>query len=217
MSKITYRFKIFNKSIWKGVDRLVELLAVYGIKLICACVVVILHELSKVVAMNVLVHPIYKHNQRSKFNIRSYIDPIGILSFMMLNVGWQKPVTINPNHLRDRKKGLIAIAFSGILISLLLTAVLIPIYLYVRADSGYFATAILILIRYNFSIAIINLLPIPPLDITKLIYALSPNGYIKLIQYEKVIHAFFILFLAMGFIGGFVESMFTPIYYILLG
>jgi Zn-dependent protease len=131
---------------------------------------------------------------------------------MFLGAGWQKPFNFNTGRLRDKKKGLIAITLIGILSNLLLMAILIPIFVSTFNQNYYITKFLFIMILFNLAIVIVNLLPVPPLDMVKIIQALNPSGYFKFVQYEKVIQALFILFLASGFISNLVNIIINSIF-----
>lgn len=182
---------------------------------ICAIIVMIVHELPKAVVAYTLTHPIYKKKGEIDFNPLRFIDPIGVIMFMFIAVGWQKPADYNPSRLRDKEKGLLYISLMGMFSNLLLMTLLIPSFM--MASNAYWARFLYILIYHNFAITIINLLPIPPFDMAKIIYSYSPNTYFKLIQNQSIIHAVFILLIVIPVIPEFIKSIFTPVVSLIVG
>ncbi|MCT4597635.1 MAG: site-2 protease family protein [Vallitalea sp.] len=178
------------------------------IKFICAIIVVCVHEYPKIFAYKLLVHPLYKKQTNISYNPMNYIDPFGIITFMFMNVGWQKPFVFNNARLKDKSKGLIAISLSGILANLLLMTILIPIFYSTGGINPHLSTFLIMLIYYNFGIVIVNLLPVPPLDMVRIVQSIKPHSYFKLIQYEKIIQSIFILALAMGILSNLVNILF---------
>lgn len=181
------------------------------IKVLCAFIVVCVHEYPKIFTYNILVHPLYRKQNNISYNPMKYIDPFGIISFVFLGTGWQKPFVFNNGRLRDKNKGLMAISLSGILANLLLMTILIPVFYAVAGINPNLTNFLRILVYYNFAIVIVNLLPVPPFDMTRIIQSLNPNSYFKLVQYEKVIQAIFILALATGIVGNLVGIIFQGI------
>lgn len=190
----------------------IKLLIEIVISFVCAVIVVCVHEYPKIICYKYLVHPLYKNETKVSFNPLKYMDPFGIISFMFLGAGWQKPFSFNTGRLRDKKKGLISITLIGLLSNLLLMAVLIPIFVSTFNQNYYVTKFLFLLILFNLAIVVVNLLPVPPFDMVKIIQALNPRAYFKFVQYEKVIQALFILFLASGFISRFVNIIIDSIF-----
>lgn len=168
------------------------------INFVCAVIVVCVHEYPRIISYKYLVHPLYKKETKVSFNPLKYMDPFGMISFVFLAVGWQKPFYFNTGRLRDKKKGLISITLIGLLCNLLLMAIMIPVYFAVRGQNGYLDHFISAIMLFSLTMVIVNLLPVPPFDMVKIIQALNPQLYFKFIQYEKIIQALFILIVASG-------------------
>ncbi|GKX30155.1 peptidase M50 [Vallitalea longa] len=189
----------------------IEFLIDIVISFVCAVIVVCVHEYPRIICYKYLVHPLYKKETKVSFNPIKYMDPFGIISFVFLGVGWQKPFSFNTGRLRDKKKGLISITLIGLLCNLLMMTIMIPIYFAVRGQNGYLDGFISSLMVYNLAIVIVNVLPVPPFDMVKIIQALNPQTYFKFVQYEKVIQALFILVLAAGVLSSITETVINSI------
>lgn len=188
---------------------MLNLLKSYGIDLIAAIVVVCIHEYPKIFVYKYLEHPIYKKQTKVSLNPKKYMDPFGMICFVFLRVGWQKPFEFNYGRLKDKNKGLLAISLTGILSNLLFLTVLMPVYTNVHDINPELSMFIFTLMEFNMVMVIVNLLPVPPLDMAKIIQAVNPQTYFRFIQYEKMIQAFFILALAIGFVRRFVVLTFN--------
>lgn len=114
--------------------------------------------------------------------------------------GWAKPVPYNPNNLRNKKWGTIAVASAGVLANFLL-AVIFGII--IRLTSGislspgfYFITSAIVIV--NLALGIFNLVPIPPLDGSKILFSFFPESafsfIIKYEQYSLILLLVFIVF-----------------------
>lgn len=125
-------------------------------------------------------------------------------------IGWAKPVPYNPNNIRDPKKGTIIISVVGILTNLAIAitfGLLIRLYVFLGLPlytiDGLDLSPILkistIIVMVNIVLAIFNLIPIPPLDGSKLLFSLIPYKYrfIQnfLEQWGMFVLLFFIIFL----------------------
>lgn len=154
---------------------------------------------------------------RITFNPLKHIDPIGFLAFLFFRFGWAKPVMITPTNFYNFKKGMIFTAIAGpgsnfalALISGLLVRILspiseqiLPLFLMLRLS-----------LFYNLILCVFNLIPIPPLDGSKLFFLL-PWRYAHKIYILERYGSFFILGLILidnigipvlwGWIGPFVK------------
>ena len=117
-------------------------------------------------------------------------------------IGWAKPVPYNPNNLTNRKWGTIAVASAGILANLSL-AVFFGLILRFSLSSMVsvdFVSIISSIILINLGLAIFNLIPIPPLDGSKILFSVLPNSFYGIIsffeQYSLVLILVFIIFFA---------------------
>lgn len=114
--------------------------------------------------------------------------------------GWAKPVPYNPNNLSNRKWGTIAVASAGILANLFI-AILFGIIIRVSSSFGlptnfYFITSVIVMV--NLALAIFNLVPIPPLDGSKILFSFLPESAFNFIlmyeQYSLILLLVFVVF-----------------------
>jgi len=117
-------------------------------------------------------------------------------------VGWAKPVPYNPDNLRDKKWGTIAVASAGVLANFSL-AIIFGIIL--RISLGYavpagFIFIISSIVVVNLGLGIFNLVPIPPLDGSKILFNLLPYSFNKVVtfleNYSLVLIIVFVMFLS---------------------
>lgn len=116
---------------------------------------------------------------RLTLNPLSHIDWMGFFALLFMGFGWAKPVPYNPNNLRDAKWDQVRVALMGPISNVALAAIaalLIRVLLGSGADAFNLAVVFLfLLVRINLGLAIFNLLPIPPLDGSKLLIALMTH------------------------------------------
>lgn len=163
---------------------------------------------------------------RLTLNPAAHIDPLGTIAFPLLSIvtgspiffGWAKPVPIDTTRFSHYRKGLFWVSFAGPLSNILLgffTAfALVGFQLLVPQTFGFhegvkaMLTSLLLL---NFSLAIFNLIPIPPLDGSNIVLSfLSPSAsrqYIALQQYSFI-------FLLMLMFSGALKIIAVPIYFL---
>ncbi len=133
-----------------------------------------------------------KKQGRLSFNPIKHIDIFGSLFLPILLFfsksgiifGWAKPVPVNYNKLKNKKRDFILVSSAGILANFTLafiSSVLLKISLMIPFNviSGILATFFLNMIFFNILLGLFNLLPIPPLDGSKILLGWSDNKYIK--------------------------------------
>ncbi len=117
---------------------------------------------------------------RLSLNPLDHLDPLGFLMLMFLGFGWAKPVPINPYNLRNSRVGSALVAAAGPLSNLL---AIIIFSLLIRLLASFFAADNLLiyflfyLVLINFILFVFNLIPLPPLDGSKILFSLIPNRY----------------------------------------
>lgn len=171
---------------------------------------VMIHEISHGFMAYRLGDRTAKESGRLTLNPLKHIDPFGsvLLPLFLFIVkspvlfGWAKPVPFNPFNLKNPKKDSGLIALAGPASNFLIAAVFSVILKLAGLTNFYFAPAFIIflniIILVNVVLAIFNLVPIPPLDGSKVLFAVLPKGAEKfqiiLEQYGFFILLFFIFF-----------------------
>jgi Zn-dependent protease len=111
---------------------------------------------------------------RLSLNPVKHIDPIGAVMLFVFGFGWAKPVPVNFNNLRDPRKGLILVSAAGIVANICLAFIaLFLLHLVNPAPYGIISTFLVYLAQINIMLAAFNLIPIPPLDGSKILMGFS--------------------------------------------
>lgn len=173
---------------------------------------VVIHEVSHGVVANALGDPTAKNAGRLTLNPIPHIDPVGsvFLPFMLailskvagggIIFGWAKPVPVNTENLRNQRYGpsLVSIAGPGANLALALVFGLILRFLPIYQFSESLAFIFSAICFMNILLAIFNLLPLPPLDGSHVLFSFLPQRLdsvrIFLLQYGFLILLLFILF-----------------------
>jgi len=114
---------------------------------------------------------------RLSLNPLKHLDPFGTLMLFLVGFGWAKPVPININNIPDRRKGLIFVSSAGIAANILLaTLALLFFRLFASSASETVAILVYYLVQINITLAALNLIPIPPLDGSKILMGIAPRS-----------------------------------------
>ncbi len=149
-----------------------------------------------------------------RLNIRplSHLDPIGAICLFLFGFGWAKPVPINPRNFKKGrfKSGMVLTSLAGPVSNLIVCfgcclaySVIIKVFGHVQLGRLAYVsitvvlTMLQVLISLNISLAVFNLIPIPPLDGSKILNAVLPARiYFKIMQYEQ--YGFIILIILIN-------------------
>jgi Zn-dependent protease len=129
---------------------------------------IILHELAHGWVADKMGDSTARWLGRLSLNPMKHLDPIGTLMLFFFGFGWAKPVPVNFNNLRDPRKGLILVSAAGIVANILLAFLALLLLRLVNPGLG-FATSLDYMARINIMLAAFNLIPIPPLDGSKIL------------------------------------------------
>lgn len=171
-----------------------------------------LHECAHAFAAYKLGDPTAKNMGRLSLNPFRHIDWIGAALIMAVGFGWASPVPVNSRNFKNPKGGMALTALAGP-VSNILAAFVSIFLLYLTtfiqhslAAASSVATLFTVLrqvffflARINISLAVFNLIPIPPLDGSRLLTALLPDRiYYKLMAYERYISFLLIAVVVFG-------------------
>jgi len=144
--------------------------------------------------------PTAKWSGRLTLNPLKHLDPIGTLMLFLAGFGWAKPVPVNFNNISDRRKGLIFVSSAGIVANVLFAFFsLLFIRLFSTSASAIAAILVYYVVQINITLAALNLIPIPPLDGSKILMGfVSKRTQYLLLSLEP--YGFFIIigFLFLG-------------------
>jgi len=172
--------------------------------LVALFVSITVHEFLHAWTANYLGDPTAKAMGRVSLNPIAHIDPIGTIVLPLIMAlttgfvfGWAKPVQINPNNFKNYRVGQALTAIAGPLANLIMIFIFTGIYK-LLPESGLFSLFLIILIELNVVLMVFNLIPVPPLDGSKLLYMILPFETIRKLE----IYGPFILLPLLIFFGG---------------
>ncbi len=167
-----------------------------------------IHEFAHVLAAKLQGDDTGEQLGRLTLNPLAHLDPIGTLLIFFIGFGWGKPAPYNPNHFSDRKWGPVWVGLAGPLSNILSGVVFAYIarFLVLFGIVGVNSPVIFffyLLSLLNFAFTFFNLIPIPPLDGSKLVLALIPDSRYELKHLlETRGNMFFILLMMVSIASG---------------
>jgi len=150
---------------------------------------------------------------RLTLNPMAHIDWMGALMIILVGFGYAKPVPVNPRNFKKPKLGMALTALAGPVANLLMAAVFILLLNIIALfGSSVVVTAFCLFFNFaasiNIGLAVFNLIPIPPLDGSRILQTLIPNKYYyKFAKYERYIIIAVFLLIFFGVLD-------RPLYYI---
>lgn len=136
-------------------------------------ITITLHELAHGYVAYKLGDPTAKDKGRLTLNPIKHIDPMGFLALIIFQFGWAKPVPINPNYFDNRRQGTLLVSVAGPLMNLFLAFLSLVIIMGFNIDNNFLGSVFI----YNVIFGIFNLLPVPPLDGSKILASLLPEKF----------------------------------------
>lgn len=153
---------------------------------------------------------------RLSLNPLVHIDPLGLIVMVIAKFGWAKPVMFDPRYFRNVRKGIFWVSFAGPLVNFLVAFLSLLAFrvLVLFTDNDF----VLQLVRYNFIyniyFGLFNMIPVPPLDGSKVLMMLLP--YEAMRKFERIEpYGFWILMVLI--LLGVVGKVLMPLFYFISG
>lgn len=139
---------------------LLALLIFTGIILISISI----HEFAHAKTADILGDPTPRLAGRLTLNPMAHLDPFGFLMLLIIRIGWAKPVPINPYNFKNPERGMMMTGLAGPISNFLLAWILAILFKFVPMNDYLWVQVMTSAIWVNLALMIFNLLPIPPLD-----------------------------------------------------
>ena len=144
-----------------------------------------IHEYAHAYIANKLGDDTAKRLGRLTLNPLKHLDPIGTILLLLVHFGWAKPVPVDPRNFKDPKKDMLYVAIAGPIsniITAIISGILLKFIVFNLASTGAFGAYTVPLIQFlvwmifiGVVLAVFNMLPIPPLDGSRVLYGLLPD------------------------------------------
>lgn len=162
------------------------------LRLVSVFLCLTVHETCHGLAALALGDPTAKRARRLSLNPLRHIDWFGLLMMITVGFGWAKPVPVNPNYFKKPKQGMALTALAGpvsnfllALLTLLAARIFCDVAAYSEANQRILDFLLMVALL-SIGLGLFNLLPIPPLDGSKVLFAVLPDrAYNQLMRYER--------------------------------
>ncbi|HUJ90643.1 MAG TPA: site-2 protease family protein [Syntrophorhabdales bacterium] len=138
---------------------------------------IIIHEVAHGWVANKMGDPTAKWLGRLTLDPRGHLDPVGTIMLFIFGFGWAKPVPVNFNNLKHQRKGLIFVSAAGIAANILLAFLALLTRQLLDPQSRTVITVLVNFAGINIMLAAFNLIPIPPLDGSKILMGFTSRRF----------------------------------------
>ena len=189
------------------------------IRLIIVVFSLTIHEVAHGYAAYKMGDPTAKAFGRLSLNPLRHLDPLGFLCMLFFRFGWAKPVPINTRYFKKPRQGMAVSALAGPLANILMSFIGLVLYKLtltlwfeeiIVVESKFAENLIGLVLTFfsdfcvlNLYLGVFNLIPVPPLDGSRILFVVLPDKlYFGIMKYERYIQIALIALLYLGFLTG---------------
>ena len=171
------------------------------------------HEYAHAVVAYKLGDPTAKYSGRLTLNPIPHVDPIGMLMLFFVGLGWAKPVPVNPYNLNKPKRDMVLISLAGPLSNVILAIAFALLFgVFYAFGSQVLIDVVEKIIWINMVLAVFNMLPIPPLDGSKILAGILPGDSTWLNYLEQYGFIILIILLLTGILRPILMFFIEPLW-----
>ena len=207
----------YLQTFWEQFDWQALLVMLQSLLGVLLCLTV--HETCHGLAACALGDPTARKMHRLSFNPLHHIDWLGLASMLVCGFGWAKPVPVDMRYFKNPKAGMAATALAGpvsnFLLALLMLFLASLLYRFapVTGFTVWLLSFLMVTARLSVGLGLFNLLPVPPLDGSKVLFALLPErAYLTLMRYERFGMLVLLLMVWLDVGGSYLSSAIFAVY-----
>ncbi len=185
-----------------------------------------IHEWAHGFVSTKLGDPTPRYQGRLTLNPMAHFDLMGALGILLLGIGWAKPVQVNARYYKNPKWGMALVALAGPLSNIVLAFIMLLIN-NILMVTGLVGNAIIEQLYYfllyiaiiSISLAVFNLIPVPPFDGSRILFVFLPQRlYFQIMRYERYIFIGIFVLVYSGLLDGPLDflnlKLFDALYYL---
>ena len=202
----------YLRTFWEGFDWGSLLYALQRLVGVLVCLTV--HETCHGLAAYALGDPTAKRMNRLSFNPLHHIDWLGLASMFICGFGWAKPVPVDMRYFKNPKAGMALTALAGPVSNFLLAFLLMFAASVISRFTAGPVVFLMTTAMLSIGLGLFNLVPIPPLDGSKVLFSLLPDrAYYTLMRFERfgMLVLMLIIWLDLG--GSYLSDAIRTVYY----
>lgn len=175
-----------------------------------------LHECAHALMAYALGDPTAKNRGRLTLNPIKHLHPVGTIMMLLFGFGWANPVPVNAYYFKKKKLGMALTSLAGPVSNLMLSFVALTLYFLLQIFGPQFVTTaytlkvfeilglfLVMMHTMNLYLAIFNLIPVPPLDGSRILFIFLPaEKYFQVMKYERYIALILVVLLYVGVLDG---------------
>lgn len=158
---------------------------------------IIAHELAHGTTAFMFGDDTAKNTGRLSLNPLVHLDTLGTISLFLVGFGWARPVPINFWKLKNSKLAIILVSLAGCFTNIIIAIIALFIFKNFRLFGSLFGSILIVIARINIILGSFNLLPIPPLDGSRIVMTISPPKIQRTLASIEPFGFFILIFLLL--------------------